>query len=103
MPMSWDAITIDHKVPRSLHKYYNGNIHNVDNLNIICPSCNSLKGQRTLPEFLEILKQRNAEIIKLSEPYKNQAQPPIIAPLYPSIGYGLLKFGPDKSCKRLKR
>lgn len=103
MPMTWDAITIDHRVPRSFHKQYNGNIHNTENLNIICPSCNSLKGQRTLPEFIAILKERNIEIIKISEPYRNQAQPPIIAPMYPDIGLGQKIFGPDKSYKKLRK
>jgi 5-methylcytosine-specific restriction endonuclease McrA len=103
MPMSWDSLTIDHKVPRSLHINFNGNIHNTDNLNIICPACNSLKGQRALPEFLTLLRARNDEIIKLSQQYKNQPQPPVIAPMYPDIGLGQKIFGPDKSYKRLKR
>ena len=102
MPMNWDALTIDHKVPRSLHKQYHGNIHDTDNLNIICPACNSLKGQRTLQEFLDILKRRNEEIIELRKQYKNNPQPPIIAPLYIDIGLGLKIFGPDKSYKHLK-
>jgi 5-methylcytosine-specific restriction endonuclease McrA len=99
MPMNWDAITIDHKVPRSFHRHYKGNIHNTENLNIICPSCNSLKGQRTLQEFLNVLKMRNEEIIKLAK----SPNPPIVAPLYPDIGIGLKLFGPDRSIRKLKR
>jgi 5-methylcytosine-specific restriction endonuclease McrA len=103
MPMLWDSITIDHKVPRSFYKQYDGNIHNTDNLNIICPSCNTLKNQRTLPEFLSILKQRNEDIIKLSAQHRNNLQPPIIAPLYPDIGLGLKIFGLDRSYKKLRK
>jgi hypothetical protein len=103
MPMTWDALTIDHKVPRSYYKRYRGNIHNTDNLNIICPACNSLKGQRTLPQFLTVLRARNDEIQKMAAPYRNQPQPPIIAPMYPDIGLGLKIFGPDKAHKRLKQ
>jgi 5-methylcytosine-specific restriction endonuclease McrA len=103
MPMTWDAITIDHKVPRSFNKIYKGNIHATDNLNIVCPACNSLKGQRTLQEFLEILHERQAEILALREQFKNNPQPPIIAPLYPDIGLGLKIFGSDKSIKKLKQ
>jgi 5-methylcytosine-specific restriction endonuclease McrA len=103
MPMNWDALTIDHKVPRSFYKQYTGNIHNTDNLNIICPSCNSLKGLRTLPEFLTVLRFRQDEIIRLAQLHKNNPQPPIMAPLYPDIGLGQKLFGVDKSSKRLKR
>ena len=102
MWMNFDSITVDHKIPRSMHKQYLGNIHDVDNLNIICPACNSLKGQRTLQEFLEILKQRNDAIIDLRKQYRNSQNPPIIAPLYPDVGIGLRLFGPDQSRKKLK-
>ena len=103
MSMNFDSITLDHKVPRSMHKQYLGNIHDVDNLNIICPACNSLKGQRTLQEFLEILKQRNESIIELHKQYRNNNNPPIIAPLYPDVGIGCKLFGADHSYKKLKK
>jgi len=101
--MTWDAITIDHKIPRSFNKIYRGNIHSIDNLNIVCPACNSLKGQRTLQEFIQILMARNAEILSLREQYKSSTQPPIIAPLYPDIGLGQKIFGPDRSYKKVKK
>lgn len=102
VPMTWDAITLDHKVPRSFSKIYKGNIHAVDNLNIVCPACNSLKGQRTLSEFLDVLRDRQTEIERLREAHRKDPQPPIIAPLYPAIGLGLAIFGPDKSSKKLR-
>ncbi len=102
MPMTWDSITIDHKIPRSLHKMYDGSVHNVDNLQILDSGCNTLKGQKTLKEFLEVLHKHNEEILKLAHQYKNNPNPPVTAPLYPDIGLGQKVFGPDKSHKRLK-
>jgi 5-methylcytosine-specific restriction endonuclease McrA len=100
--VTWDGITIDHKVPRAMHKQYLGNIHDTDNLNVICAACNSLKGQRTLQEFIEILKKRNEAIADLHTQYRNNPQPPVIAPFYPDIAFGLKIFGPDRSQKKLK-
>lgn len=98
MATTFEGITIDHKIPRSLHKSYRGNVHNIDNLEFICNSCNSLKGQRTLPEFLEWLAKRNQELLKFSQ-HSNE----IVAPLFPNVGLGQKIFGQDKSHKKLIR
>jgi 5-methylcytosine-specific restriction endonuclease McrA len=103
MPMTWDSITIDHKIPRSHYRNYNGNVHNVDNLHLVDSGCNSLKGQKTLQEFLQQLHKHNTEINKLAEHYKNNPNPPVLAPLYPDIGLGQKIFGPDKSYKKVKK
>lgn len=100
MSMMFEGITLDHKIPRVLHKYYSGNIHETDNLELICPSCNSLKGQRTLVEFLEELRARNEHILMLSQ--KNNHKNEIISPIYPRIGYGLSMFG-DRSAKKFRK
>lgn len=96
MAMTFEGITLDHKIPRSLHKNYSGNVHNTDNLELICPTCNSMKGQRTLAEFLEELKQKNEFILQLS--HKHFRKEEIISPLYPKIGLGYELFG-DRSAK----
>ena len=100
MAMTFEGITLDHKVPRSLHKNYKGNVHNTDNLELICPTCNSMKGQRTLDEFLEELKTKNECILQLS--HKHLRKEEIISPLYPKIGLGLELFG-DRSAKNYGR
>jgi len=95
MAVTWEGLTIDHKIPRSMQKYYRGNVHNVDNLEMICSCCNSLKGQKTLKEFLLQMQARNDDVTKLA---KNINE--IVAPMYPNIGLGLRIFGPDKSYKK---
>jgi len=91
--VTFDGITIDHKIPKSLYFLYSGNIHNTENLQLICLACNSLKGQKPLREFLEELSQKNAtiEIIR-----KNNKTRDVVAPRYPNIGIGYRLFG-DKS------
>jgi len=99
MATTFEGITIDHKVPRAAHKHYEGNIHGVENLELICPTCNSLKGQKTLPDFLTFLRTRNEQIIQLR---KSSERKDIVAPLFPSIGLGEQIFGPDISSNRIK-
>jgi len=99
MATTFEGITIDHKVPRAAHKHYGGNIHGVENLELVCPTCNSLKGQKTLPEFLRMLQQRNEQIHQLQ---KSTGRKDVVAPLFPTIGLGEHIFGPDLSCSRIK-
>lgn len=96
---TFEGVTIDHKVPRSAHKRYEGNVHGVENLELICSTCNSLKGQKTLYEFLEFLKHRNEQILQLR---KTAGRKDVVAPLFPAIGLGEQIFGPDISCDRIK-
>ena len=100
MANTFDGITIDHKIPRTAWKNYKGNIHEVDNLQLVCATCNSLKGQKTLPEFLQTLNMKNDEILTMRK--SPSARKLFIAPLYPNIGLGLTLFGPDRSVKKLK-
>lgn len=95
MAQTFEALTIDHKVPRSNHSEYNGNIHNTENLELICPSCNSMKGQKTLSEFLKFLEDRNTEIMKLVKAGKGG----IVAPMFPRVGIGKKLFN-DHSEKK---
>ena len=44
--------TIDHKVARS-----KGGTDHIDNLQLLCGACNSMKGTKTQKEFLVALKQ----------------------------------------------
>ncbi len=99
MATTFEGITIDHKVPRAAHKHYEGNIHGVENLELICPTCNSLQGQKTLPDFLEFLTHRNEQIIQLR---KSAGRKDVVAPLFPTIGLGQQIFGPDTSSDRIK-
>jgi hypothetical protein len=94
--MMFEGITIDHKIPRSLHAQYTGNIHETDNLQLVCPACNSMKGQRTLAEFLKELRERNDYILHLSQ---HTPVGEVISPIYPRIGIGIDYFG-DKSAKK---
>jgi 5-methylcytosine-specific restriction endonuclease McrA len=96
MLMTFEGITIDHKVPRSDHVNYNGNIHNTENLELICPTCNSLKGQKTLSEFLAYLQDRNNQTSFLIQ----HGTKGIIAPMFPNIGMGIRLFGKDKSAAK---
>lgn len=98
MATTFEGVTIDHKVPRSQYKDYKGNVHNTENLELICGSCNSMKNLRTLPEFLEELHQRNEAIMKMQRTCKE-----IIAPVYPNVGLGQKIFGEDKSFKKIKQ
>jgi 5-methylcytosine-specific restriction endonuclease McrA len=98
MATTFEGITIDHKIPRTAHKHYNGNIHGVENLELVCPTCNSLKGQKTLPEFLEFLDERNKQILQLR---KTIGRKDILAPLFPRVGFGVQIFGPDNLLERL--
>jgi hypothetical protein len=98
MLMTFEGITIDHKIPRASHKLYNGNIHNTENLELICPTCNSLKGQKTLSEFLKYLRERNAQIKGLIQTNAKG----IVAPLFPRIGLGQELFK-DRSENKIKR
>lgn len=100
MATTFDGITIDHKVPRSSHLHYAGNIHAVENLELICSTCNSLKGQKTLPDFLEFLKERNEHILQLRKSASRSKD--IVAPLLPHIGLGEQVFGRDTSIERLR-
>mgnify|MGYP001617563028 CR=1 FL=1 len=88
MATTFEGITIDHKVPRSYHKKYKGNIHDTANLQLVCSSCNSLKATKSLEDFIAFLFKRNEEITELQK-HSND----IIAPLYPNIGLGLKIFG----------
>ena len=45
--------TIDHIVPRA-----RGGTDHMDNLQLLCNACNSLKGTRTQAEFLAALQSR---------------------------------------------
>jgi hypothetical protein len=90
MATTFEGITIDHKVPRSYHKKYKGNIHDVVNLELVCNSCNSLKGTKSLEDFINFLFKRNEEITELQK-HSND----IVAPLYPNIGLGLKIFNKD--------
>jgi len=96
--MTFEGITIDHKIPRSSHNSYNGNIHSTDNIELICPTCNSLKGQKTLSEFLKYLRERNAQIKSLIQSNAKG----IIAPIFPCIGKGQEIFK-DRSERNIKR
>lgn len=100
MATTFDGITIDHKVPRSSYLQYEGNIHAVENLELICSTCNSLKGQKTLPDFLDFLRQRNEYILQLRKSVGKTKD--IVAPLFPSIGLGEQVFGPDTSIERFR-
>lgn len=90
--ITFDGVTIDHKIPKSLYFLYSGNIQNVENLQLVCQACNAIKGQRPLKEFLDELQQRNATIKLL----KQQKHQDVICPEYPDVGVGLRLFG-DKS------
>lgn len=96
MAMTFEGITLDHKVPRSKHKQYKGNIHDVENLQLICPTCNSMKGQKTLTEFINELHERNNYILQLAARIGRKE---VVAPLFPKVGLGIELFG-DKSSKR---
>lgn len=95
MPTTFEGITIDHKIPRAQFKRYTGNVNNTLNLELICPSCNSMKGQRTLKEFLEYLNDLNHSILETRT--RNHNPGDIVAPLFPAIGLGISRFGPDQS------
>lgn len=94
MATTFEGITIDHKVPRSYHKKYKGNIHDTDNLELVCNACNSLKGTKSLEDFIAFLFKRNEDILELQKHSHD-----IVAPLYPNIGLGLKIFG-NKSRKK---
>jgi 5-methylcytosine-specific restriction endonuclease McrA len=98
MSTTFEGITIDHKVPRTARDTYKGNIHGVENLQLVCPTCNSLKGQKTLPEFIDFLKERNERLLIMKKTAGNRE---ILAPLFPNIGLGLSLFGPDGSIERV--
>lgn len=98
MATLFEGITIDHKIPRSYHKKYKGNIHDTHNLEFVCSSCNSMKGVKTLEEFLEFLFKRNDEIVTLQ---KHSTE--IVAPLYPNIGLGLKIFGNTAVIKKPRK
>ena len=99
MSTTWDGVTIDHKVPRTAHKHYKGNIHGVENLQLICPTCNSGKGQKLLHEYLKDLEDRNEQILQLR---KTATKRDIIAPLFPQVGLGTRIFGGDNMAERLE-
>lgn len=98
MPTTYEGITIDHKIPHTFHANYAGNVHNVINIQLVCCSCNSMKGQKTLKEFLEQLYGINQSILELRTKQPNGANE-FIAPLFPAIGIGLQRFGEDQSGK----
>jgi hypothetical protein len=97
MATTFEGITIDHKIPRTAHQHYKGNIHGVENLELVCPTCNSLKAQKSLPEFLDFLNERNEQIIQLR---KTAAKRDILAPLFPQVGLGTRIFGTDNLLER---
>jgi 5-methylcytosine-specific restriction endonuclease McrA len=99
MATTFEGITIDHKVPRTAHKHYHGNIHGVENLELVCPTCNSLKGQKSLSEYLAELEERNERIIQLR---KTATKRDILAPLFPQVGLGTRIFGADNLSERLE-
>jgi 5-methylcytosine-specific restriction endonuclease McrA len=84
MAMTFEGITIDHKFPRSKSEEYKGSIHNTENLELICPTCNSMKGQKSLDEFIKYLEERNSETKQLLK----QGDKVILAPLFPHPGLG---------------
>jgi 5-methylcytosine-specific restriction endonuclease McrA len=49
-PVAWN-VSLDHRTPTG-----RGGKHNLDNLAVCCPRCNSLKGMLTEDEFRELLK-----------------------------------------------
>lgn len=93
--VTFEGITIDHKVAKADFRKYNGNVHNVENLHLICPSCNSMKGQKGLEEFLKFLEDRNAQIRKLIQSHPHE----IIAPLFPEVGLGQKLFATKRASK----
>lgn len=99
MSTTWEGVTIDHKVPRTAYKHYKGNIHGVENLQLICPTCNSGKGQKLQHEYLKDLEERNEQILQLR---KSASKREIIAPLFPQVGLGSRIFGSDNLMERLE-
>lgn len=91
--VTFEGITIDHKVAKSDFRKYNGNVHNVENLHLICPSCNSMKGQKGLDEFLKFLEDRNKQILQLIHSHPHE----IIAPLFPTVGLGKQVFAKSQN------
>ena len=74
--------SLDHRIPKKNHKGF-PKVHDRNNIQILCYVCNSLKGDKSNTEYLELLKKRNLELISLGHTCKEK-----ILPLYPHVGLG---------------
>ena len=70
-------LEIDHRTPQSRYYEINGTeqgLHDRDNLQLLCGTCNREKGTKTMEEFEELRATKKTNVIKVGNEFEEDLE-----------------------------